>query len=201
MDRLAAPSFHDASGLAGRALPELFRCGPEVTEVVRPNCRRRFALDSHSSPPIETCPFGTREKLSCRCWGRRAFGRHRESAGCLSTGGRTVSRAVRRSRGPSDREDMKHTEKIAPVAAALSALATLTCCLPIAFVAGTASASLAMVAGSYRWSFLGASVVLLAVGAVQLVRARRACQPRGPPRSGSSVCPPPSCWSWCSSHR
>jgi hypothetical protein len=74
---------------------------------------------------------------------------------------------------------MKHTEKIAPIAAALSALATLTCCLPIAFVAGTASASLAMVAGSYRWSFLGASVVLLAVGAVQLVRARRACQPRG----------------------
>ena len=74
---------------------------------------------------------------------------------------------------------MKHTEKIAPIAAALSALATLTCCLPIAFVAGTASASLAMVAGSYRWSFLGASVVLLAVGAVQLVRARRACRPRG----------------------
>ena len=74
---------------------------------------------------------------------------------------------------------MKHTEKIASVAAALSALATLTCCLPIAFVAGTASASLAMVAGSYRWSFLGASVVLLAVGAVQLVRARRACRPRG----------------------
>ena len=75
---------------------------------------------------------------------------------------------------------MKHTEKIASVAAALSALATLTCCLPIAFVAGTASASLAMVAGSYRWSFLGASVVLLAVGAVQLVQARRACRPRGP---------------------
>ncbi len=80
---------------------------------------------------------------------------------------------------PGDREDMKHTEKIAPVAAALSALATLACCLPIAFAAGTASAGLAMVAGTYRWSFLGASVVLLAVGAVQLVQARRACRPRG----------------------
>ena len=74
---------------------------------------------------------------------------------------------------------MKHTEKIAPVVAALSALATLTCCLPIAFLAGTASASLAIVAGSYRWSFLGASVVLLAVGAVQLVQERRACRPSG----------------------
>ena len=74
---------------------------------------------------------------------------------------------------------MKHTEKIAPIAAALSALATLTCCLPIAFVAGTASASLAMVVGSYRWSFLGASVALLAVGAMQLAQARRACRPRG----------------------
>ena len=75
---------------------------------------------------------------------------------------------------------MKHTVKIAPVAAALSALATLACCLPFAFAAGTASASLAMVAGTYRWSFLGASVVLLAVGAVQLLQARRACRPGEP---------------------
>ena len=73
---------------------------------------------------------------------------------------------------------MKHTEKIAPVAAALSALTTLACCLPIAFAAGTASAGLAMVAGTYRWSFVGASVVLLAVGSMQLVQARRACRTR-----------------------
>lgn len=84
-----------------------------------------------------------------------------------------------RSRVPGDREDMRHTEKIAPVAAALSALATLTCCLPIAVAAGTASATLAMVAGSYRWSFIGASALLLAIGAAQLVQARRACRPRG----------------------
>jgi hypothetical protein len=78
------------------------------------------------------------------------------------------------------KKDMRHTEKIAPVAAALTALATLACCLPIAFAAGTASAGLAMVADTNRWSFLGASVVLLAVGAVQLVQARRACRLRGP---------------------
>jgi hypothetical protein len=74
---------------------------------------------------------------------------------------------------------MKHTEKIAPVAAALSALATLACCVPIAFAAGTAAAGLAAIAGEYRPWFLGASVVLLALGAVQFVRARRACRPRG----------------------
>ena len=74
---------------------------------------------------------------------------------------------------------MKHTEKIAPVAAALSAVATLACCLPIAFAAGTATATLAMLAGTYRWLFLGISAVLLAIGALQLVQARRAYRPRG----------------------
>ena len=73
---------------------------------------------------------------------------------------------------------MKHTEKIAPVAAALSALATVACCLPIAFAAGTATATLATVAGTYRWTFVGASVVLLGIGAVQVALARRACRPR-----------------------
>jgi hypothetical protein len=74
---------------------------------------------------------------------------------------------------------MKHTEKIAPVAGALSALATLACCLPIAVAAGAATTSLAMVAGSHRWWFLGASTVLLITGAVQLVGVRRACSTRG----------------------
>ncbi len=79
---------------------------------------------------------------------------------------------------------MKHAEKIAPVAAALSALATLACCLPIAFAAGTATAGLAVVAGSYRWWFLGGSAVLLVVGGVELARVRRACVTRG---AGSMV--------------
>ncbi len=74
---------------------------------------------------------------------------------------------------------MKHTEKIAPVAAAFSALATLACCVPIAIAAGTATASLAIVAGSYRWWFLGASAVLLTRGAVQVARVRRTCSTRG----------------------
>ena len=74
---------------------------------------------------------------------------------------------------------MKHADNIAPVAAALSALATLACCLPIAFAAGTATTGLAVIAGAYRWWFLGASATLLVVGAIQLVQARRACATRG----------------------
>lgn len=70
---------------------------------------------------------------------------------------------------------MKHAETIAPVAAALSALATLACCLPIAFAAGTATAGLAVIAGSYRWWFLGTSIALLAVGAVRDLVAPKAC--------------------------
>ena len=69
---------------------------------------------------------------------------------------------------------MRHTEKIAPVAGALSAVATLACCLPIAIAAGAATTSLAMVGGSYRWWFLGASAVLLTIGGLQLVQVRRA---------------------------
>jgi hypothetical protein len=78
-----------------------------------------------------------------------------------------------------DCEDMKHAEKIAPVAAAVSALATLACCLPIAFAAGTATAGLAVVAGTYRWWFVGASAALLILGGVQFVQVRRACATRG----------------------
>ena len=74
---------------------------------------------------------------------------------------------------------MKHAEKIAPVAAAITALTTLACCLPIGFAAAAATASLGAVVASYSLWFLGASVVLLAVGAVQLKQARRTCSTRG----------------------
>lgn len=74
---------------------------------------------------------------------------------------------------------MKHTETITPVAAALTALATLACCLPMGFAAAAATASLGAVVASYSLWFLGASVVLLAVGAVQLKQARRTCSTGG----------------------
>jgi hypothetical protein len=73
---------------------------------------------------------------------------------------------------------MSHTEKIAPVAAAATALATLACCLPIGIAAAAATASLATVVAAYRNWFLLASAALLAVGIVQLNRAQRQCSTR-----------------------
>jgi hypothetical protein len=72
---------------------------------------------------------------------------------------------------------MKHLEKITPVAAAFSAAATLTCCLPATFAAAALTASLGAAAMAYRPWFLGASILLLALGGVQVTRARRACRP------------------------
>jgi cytochrome bd-type quinol oxidase subunit 2 len=73
---------------------------------------------------------------------------------------------------------MNHGEKIAPVAAATTALATLLCCLPVGIAAAAASASLAAVVSTYRGWFLLASAGLLVVGIVQLRRAERQCSTR-----------------------
>ena len=73
---------------------------------------------------------------------------------------------------------MNHGEKIAPVAAAATALATLACCLPIGIAAAAATASLATVVAAYRTWLLLVSGALLAVGVVQLNRAQRQCSTR-----------------------
>ncbi len=73
---------------------------------------------------------------------------------------------------------MNHGEKVAPVAAAATALATLACCLPVGIAAAAATASLAAVVAEYRGWFLLASGALLAVGIVQLNRAQRQCSTR-----------------------
>ena len=73
---------------------------------------------------------------------------------------------------------MGHDERIAPVAAAATALATLACCLPVGFAAAAATASLGAVVSAYRIWFLLASGVLLVVGVVQLKRAERQCSTR-----------------------
>lgn len=73
---------------------------------------------------------------------------------------------------------MKHGEKIAPVGAALTGLATLTCCLPMGFAAAAVTASLSTVVAAYQPWFLGASVVLLLVGTVQLRQVQRSCASR-----------------------
>ena len=76
---------------------------------------------------------------------------------------------------------MKHAEKVAPVAAAGSALATLLCCLPMGIAAAAATASLGAIVSAYRGWFLLASALLLALGVLQLTRIQRQCsrRPRG----------------------
>jgi hypothetical protein len=73
---------------------------------------------------------------------------------------------------------MKHAEKVAPVAAALTALSTLLCCVPLGFAAAIATASVASVVSSHQRWFIGASLLLLGAGLFQLRRANRACATR-----------------------
>ena len=70
---------------------------------------------------------------------------------------------------------MKHLENITPVVAVLSAVATLACCLPVAFAAAAATASLGVVAAEYRSWLIGLSGGLLAVAFVQMSRSARVC--------------------------
>ena len=73
---------------------------------------------------------------------------------------------------------MKHGEKIAPVMAALAGLATIACCLPMAFAAAAVTASFGMAVAPYQPWFLGLSALLLMVGAVQVRQKQRACGTR-----------------------
>jgi ABC-type Fe3+ transport system permease subunit len=74
---------------------------------------------------------------------------------------------------------MKHAERVTPIAAVTSALATLLCCLPIGFAAAAATASVAAVVSQLRPWFLGVSVVLVAIGFVQVYR-RKSCERQSP---------------------
>jgi hypothetical protein len=72
---------------------------------------------------------------------------------------------------------MKHSERVTPIAAAASALATLLCCLPIGFAAAAATASVSVVVAKFQPWLLGASVALVVVGFIQVYR-RKSCERR-----------------------
>lgn len=74
---------------------------------------------------------------------------------------------------------MKHAETLAPVTAAVTALATLACCLPVGFAGAAALAGIGAVVAPLRGWFLGASLLLLAIGAVQVNRRQRTCAASG----------------------
>ena len=73
---------------------------------------------------------------------------------------------------------MKHGEKVAPVMAAFTGLATLACCLPMGFAAAAVTTSLGVAVAAYQPWFFGGSVLLLIVGAIQLRQKQRACATR-----------------------
>jgi len=73
---------------------------------------------------------------------------------------------------------VRHGEKLAPVAALVSALSCLACCLPFGIAAAAGAAGLSIVLEGFRPYLLGISAVLLLFGLWQLYRARGACRRR-----------------------
>lgn len=75
---------------------------------------------------------------------------------------------------------MKHTEKITPIAAVVSALSTMACCLPAGIAAAAGAAGLGVIVAPLRPWLIGLSIALLIAGFVQLYRSNQACQRRSP---------------------
>jgi len=74
---------------------------------------------------------------------------------------------------------MKYSERLAPAGALTAALLSLSCCVPLGFAAALGFAGISVFAGKYQGWLIAASVVLLALGVVQLVR-KPVCQRRSP---------------------
>ena len=67
-------------------------------------------------------------------------------------------------------------DKLTPVAAAMSALATLACCLPLGVAGAVSALGLSVALARLRPWLIGVAVMLLAVSAFQLYRGRKRCQ-------------------------
>lgn len=78
---------------------------------------------------------------------------------------------------------MKHSEKIAPVAAVISVFSTIACCLPLGIAAAVGAAGLGVVLAPLRPWLIGFSLALLIFGLWQLYRSSGSC----PRRSGTSI--------------
>ena len=75
---------------------------------------------------------------------------------------------------------MRVTERLAPVAGALSALATLACCLPLGIAGAVGALGLSVALEALRPWLIGIAVLLLSVGLLQLYRGQRKCRRRSP---------------------
>ena|SRR5205809_901387 len=73
---------------------------------------------------------------------------------------------------------MRVTERLAPVAAAVSAIATLACCLPLGIAGAVGALGLSVALAALRPWLIGLAVILLGFGSWQLYRGQRSCQRR-----------------------
>jgi predicted PurR-regulated permease PerM len=73
---------------------------------------------------------------------------------------------------------LKHFEKLAPVAAVVSAVSCMACCLPFGFAAAAGAAGLSVVLAPFRPWMLAISGALLIFGLVQLYSRKGTCQRR-----------------------
>ena len=75
---------------------------------------------------------------------------------------------------------MRVTERLAPVAAAMSALATLACCLPLGIAGAVGALGLSVALDSLRPWLIGLAVILLGFSFWQMYRGKRTCRRRSP---------------------
>lgn len=73
---------------------------------------------------------------------------------------------------------VRATSALTPVAAVMSALAALACCLPWGLAAAMGALGLSAFFTRFQVEFLVLSVVLLAVGLIQILRRGRTCRRR-----------------------
>ncbi len=80
---------------------------------------------------------------------------------------------------------MKHSEKLAPVAAVVSAISCMACCLPFGIAAAAGGVGLGMVLEPLRPYLMAVTGALLLFGVWQLYRGGRTCQRRS--RAGIAI--------------
>lgn len=73
---------------------------------------------------------------------------------------------------------MRVTERLAPVAAAASALATLACCLPPGIAGAVGALGLSVALEALRPWLIGLAAVLLGISGFQMYRSGKNCRRR-----------------------
>src|SRR5579863_3631034 len=71
---------------------------------------------------------------------------------------------------------MRVTDKLTPVAAAMSALATLACCLPLGIAGAAGALGLSVALERLRLWLISLAMILLGVSAFQMYRGQKRCQ-------------------------